>query len=1391
MIATLQSQIDAIQAPAIFPFDDTARWLATNEADICKWMFDYYHRADPDSFRDGTGQLELARMALAREFARRPKRLNSLETMGLVAIQYPKLEAVKHPPTVPLQTPLSLDDWKNFLKICLDFHVRENTFVDLPDSWKKWGGNRIFRKWLLPTTSQERPTSAIKKWPQSRSGGRQNRLVRLLAYTLKLDPKAPQGRDTIDALLRAAWDELCTCGLLQASASGRFLSFNDMAFIRPAKAWLCPVTRRVLDVTFKGVTPYLPEEPTRETAECQEISLPQFDLSGVDFDTDSDRIEATRQWLSDSEDITRLRDEGIWSDLSDRIVEGAAYFRAAEHSAQQPSDRLQLYEKYFKDGRLNLLSCSTTMEMGVDIGGISVVAMNNVPPHPANYLQRAGRAGRRAETRSVALTVCKNNPHDQHVFLNTRWPFDTQLPMPGISLSSAVIVQRHVNSMLLSHFLRYVLDANSIDLNKLDCEWFFLPHESCRADQFIAWCENFSESTGDRLTTGLRNLIRSTCFEGVATLSSLTLKAAAEMGRVQAAWMAEYLAASAQLSMFSGSALQAEPAAKALTIQMKRLTGEYLLTELATEGFLPGYGFPTDLASFDNLNIDQIKAQATRQGHREDNLMRRRDLATRDRVTALREYAPGADVVMDGMVYRSAGITLNWHAPADNLDISEIQNIRRAWRCTSCGATGTAPNHVSDLHCSDCGASIVGEQIKTFLEPSGFAVNLYEAAHNDISTQQYVPVEAPWIQAEGDWIPLPNAALGRFRSSPGGQVFYHSAGTGGAGYAICLSCGRAEPMPSHRNDADTPADGSESSLPKIFQKPHRRLRGKQGGEFSECPGSHNPWAIKRNIFLGHSVRTDVLELQLKDRNGLYLNDAGIAFTLSVAIRNAIAELLGIEADELGCDTKPVRIEGSNYCSAVVIYDRNAGGYCTTILSLIPEVLRRARSQLECPKACDSACQHCLLSFDVRFRFDDLDRLSALEFLTEDWLNHLRLPEKSSHFGPATSFAEYQPLAESIWREMGKSDSMGLRLYFSGEPTDWDIATSPVRQLIYRWMAKGKPITLVLPRDGLAQLSEENRFILAALASPDLVSVIESEHIPGLANGSVLAEIQKTNGYVYWAAHDSATGDFGPHWGDLGNGDVLVRGHSATRLGKQGNEPVLTPQVIRPAAAKDLSNVEIAIQSELDGPLQGFGRRFWEHLCKSAPELGQRLKDPADELVQVVYRDRYINSPIALATLVEVISRLKECGSASEHLAQLEVVTVWFAAGERMKPPLNLWSDWVSSDQRDAVLVGAFDWCGINCKLEVADKSKTHHARSLDLDFASGVRFRIRLDQGVSYWQVARDLSKARGWNAAHFDFSAELATQAQRIAELSVKLAGQAFPTYIWVRKEPDGKTGP
>ena len=67
----------------------------------------------------------------------------------------------------------------------------------------------------------------------------------------------------------------------------------------------------------------------------------------------------------------------------------------------------------------------------------------------------------------------------------------------------------------------------------------------------------------------------------------------------------------------------------------------------------------------------------------ENNHYRRRELASRDLVTALREYAPGAEIVLDGLVYRSAGITLNWHIPASEADAHETQAIRFAWRCAS------------------------------------------------------------------------------------------------------------------------------------------------------------------------------------------------------------------------------------------------------------------------------------------------------------------------------------------------------------------------------------------------------------------------------------------------------------------------------------------------------------------------------------------------------------------------------------------------------------------------------------------------------------------------------------------------------------------------------------
>src|SRR5262249_10233896 len=143
-----------------------------------------------------------------------------------------------------------------------------------------------------------------------------------------------------------------------------------------------------------------------------------------------------------------------------------------------------------------------------------------------------------------------------------------------------------------------------------------------------------------------------------------------------------------------------------------------------------------------------------------------------------------------------------------------------AWRCGHCGSSGTSVLAFPLDRCIECGAPLSREsnRSKHYLEPAGFSVDLYSETHNDISLQKYVPVEAPWISAQGEWVPLVNPALGAFRCSSDGSVFHYSSGLGGAGYAVCLECGRAAPMGYGEDPEETPS---------VFKRPHKRLRGRR------------------------------------------------------------------------------------------------------------------------------------------------------------------------------------------------------------------------------------------------------------------------------------------------------------------------------------------------------------------------------------------------------------------------------------------------------------------------------------------------------------------------------------------------------------------------------------
>jgi len=938
-------------------------------------------------------------------------------------------------------------------------------------------------------------------------------------------------------------------------------------------------------------------------------------------------------------------------------------------------------------------------------------------------------------------------------------------------------VQRHLNSMLLSHFLSTRTGTTGVDLNKLDCAWFFLPQEHSLTDQFCHWAENFLESAEPALTEGLRSLIRNTCFDGTVRLSGLIQVAASEMRRTRAKWYGEYAGIMERLAEFPTASAQKEPACKALTIQRNRLTSEYLLSELATAGFLPGYGFPTHIASFDTLTVDEIKRNKQQAAHREDNRMRRRDLASRDLVTALREYAPGSDVVMDGLVYRSAGITLNWHAPAAMKEVREIQNIRLAWRCRSCGASGTEPNIDSSLHCADCGKPIPPEGIRKYLEPAGFAVDLYADSHNDVSQQQFIKPQLPWIHVQADWAVLPNPALGRFRTSAEGAAYFHSSGAHDLGYAICLKCGRAEPM----EDESSNTILDKGHLPTVFRHPHKPLRGKQGGEGAICSGSDEPWSIMTKLHLGHEVRTDVLELQLKSMEGAYLQDETVAFSLAVAIRSAIAETLGVQDEELGCSTKEVRVDGNAICRSILVHDNNASGYVGAVSDRIDAVLRKAANKLHCPKNCDSACQHCLDSYGTRFQRDSLDRHAALAFLNSAWIRHLQLPTESAFFGPEQSKAEYQPLPEAIWRELTRPASQSLQLYLHGLAEEWDLPASTLRSYLYRWIGKEKPITLVFTESSMQRLSAENKQILGALACLEPLKVATCKQIPAVGRGTLLAQIIGASGTIAWATDSSKLGRPDPSWG-FGEGQTLVCGHALLPM------PVALQAVPANefmAAHTQANSYFYEIAAQLNGSLQGFGDRFWEHIFSVYPDLAVPFEHPNKNITAISYRDRYLNAPLPASLVLEVINGLKRRYEDLWEPQQIFIETVSLGAALPSAPaPRFVWSDWQDESTRKAAVEEAFDYCGLNCvRFEVVKKQDAEHARTLDIGFQDGSGLVIRFDQGLSYWKANRPIPTVnnRRFYENEFDFSSAPRDQGAKIAEMRTSLVNPNYPTFLYV----------
>jgi hypothetical protein len=126
--------------------------------------------------------------------------------------------------------------------------------------------------------------------------------------------------------------------------------------------------------------------------------------------------------------------------------------RPREHSAQVPTGDREIIENIFRNERnerINTLVCTPTLEMGVNIGALDAVLMRNVPPLPANYWQRAGRAGRQHRM-AVNLTYCRGASHDRAYFHEPLKLLNGTINPPKFNLRNGVMLSKHIHAAILT-----------------------------------------------------------------------------------------------------------------------------------------------------------------------------------------------------------------------------------------------------------------------------------------------------------------------------------------------------------------------------------------------------------------------------------------------------------------------------------------------------------------------------------------------------------------------------------------------------------------------------------------------------------------------------------------------------------------------------------------------------------------------------------------------------------------------------------------------------------------------------------------------------------------------------------------------------------------------------
>lgn len=652
-----------------------------------------------------------------------------------------------------------------------------------------------------------------------------------------------------------------------------------------------------------------------------------------------------------------------------------------EHSAQIEKQQARRFELRFQDvfvdsenpddARIDMLSVTTTMEMGIDIGNLLSVGLRNVPPTVANYQQRAGRAGRRGSGVATVVTYAQNRNHDQYYYSDPPRIVSDPPRIPRLYLENAVIAQRHVRALVLQYFfLQWGPTSSPATVRGLLSAWGSVGDFSRN---------NGHQEMGQWIRQNRVALVKC-CKEVVAENYYGELPT----------WVTS-LADEVQQK------LQNQP------------TSADVLGALLEMGYLPRHAFPIDVVSL----YTEAPPMGAAANYRERGVQR-------DLGIALSEFAPGAEVIRNKRIYQVVGLYDPFRFGAPNY-IPDSRFVE----CRDCRAvTSTALTAPSPVSCEVCGSGNL--LLLPHLRPPGFCS---EWSGSEAGGQRYkgggrerAGTSTPAQLAVGEYA-ADSPASTKPSFAPNLRVLVrlgdlHVINRGvdpqQPGFRICPQCGRSlgPGVSSHTYPADIPPDYGTN-------------RGPRAG--TPCP-NNQPSGNK--YILGHRFPSEVIQFGVElppelDADNTRPSGRAVWHSFGTLLQNAAARVLQINPEELRAGVRSVRRPGDRIHGEVYLYDTLPGGagYARDVNANLETILRQALSDAaRCQNPdCEGACYGCLLDYQNQRYHALLDRKLGMALL--DFL--LNGAEPSLPTGTSSILVEQvRPFIPDGWNEIAPREIAG-------------------------------------------------------------------------------------------------------------------------------------------------------------------------------------------------------------------------------------------------------------------------------------------------------------------------------------------------------------------------------